>query len=168
MGALAQAWIDRLARADDFAGVQGVIRSHVRDHLGFDGVTFVVRDGDDCFYVDEDAIAPLWKGQRFPIDECVTGWAMLHGQPAVVSDVFVDERVPEQAYRPTFVRSLVAVPVGEPDAVAAIGAYSADRGTPAPDVLARLQDLAAHVAAAVDRLGVHTAPFAPSLSRWRR
>ena len=41
--------------------------------VGADGATFVLRDGDCCYYVDEDAISPLWKGQRFPLEACISG-----------------------------------------------------------------------------------------------
>ena len=26
-------------------------------------------------YADEDAIGKLWKGQRFPMSTCISGWA---------------------------------------------------------------------------------------------
>jgi len=36
------------------------------------------------FYADEDAIGPLWKGQRFPMDHCISGWAMVHDAPSTM------------------------------------------------------------------------------------
>ena len=51
------------------ADVQAVVRVAARRLTGADGATFVLRDGDSCYYADEDAISPLWKGQRFPIDQ---------------------------------------------------------------------------------------------------
>ena len=51
----------------DAGGVQGIVRTEARRRTGAHGATFVLREGDRCFYADEDAIAPLWKGQRFPI-----------------------------------------------------------------------------------------------------
>src|SRR5262249_56843927 len=53
------------------------------------------------------AIAPLWKGQRFPMSACISGWSMLNRCPAVISDIYADSRIPHDAYRPTFVKSLV-------------------------------------------------------------
>ena len=41
-----------------------------------DGVTLVLRDNGRCHYVEEDAIGPLWKGQRFPLESCISGWVM--------------------------------------------------------------------------------------------
>jgi hypothetical protein len=48
----------------------------------------VLRDGDDCVYMEEEAIRPLWKGRRFPMRDCISGWVMTHGQPVVVPDIF--------------------------------------------------------------------------------
>jgi len=135
-------------------------RTEARRIAGSDGPTFVLLDGNRCFYADEDSIAPLWKGQRFPIDQCISGWTMLHDEPAVVPDIAIDERIPQAANRSTYVRSLVMVPVGSP-AVAAIGAYWAEEGLGA-DALAPLVGLASEVATALDRVGLGDAPWAPN------
>ena len=109
--------------------------------VGADGITFVLRDGEFCHYVEEDAIAPLWKGQRFSIHECVSGWAMLHDTPVVIPDIYADARVPHDAYRATFVRSMAMVPVGRP-ALGAIGAYWARRREATPSEVEMLQAMA--------------------------
>jgi hypothetical protein len=59
-----------------------------------DGVTFLLRDGAYCRYVDEDAIAPLWKGQRFPMSECISGWVIRHGHSVAIPDTYRDDRIP--------------------------------------------------------------------------
>ncbi len=92
-----------------------------------DGATFVLRDGDKCFYADEDAIAPLWKGMRFPLPTCISGWAMLNRRPAVIEDIYADARVPHEAYRPTFAKSLAMVPIRTMDPIGSIGIYWARR-----------------------------------------
>jgi signal transduction histidine kinase/CheY-like chemotaxis protein len=51
---------------------------------------------------------------------------MQNGSPAVIPDVFADDRVPQEAYRATFVRSLAMVPVRPEAPIAAIGAYWAE------------------------------------------
>ena len=48
---------------------------------------------------------------------------MLNRRPAVIEDIYSDPRVPADAYRPTFVKSLAMVPVPQDNPVAAIGAY---------------------------------------------
>ena len=77
---------ERLQTAQGRDGIIAVVRSTVRAVCGADGVTFVLRDGDLCHYVEEDAIGPLWKGQRFPMSACISGWAMHHAQTAVIED----------------------------------------------------------------------------------
>ncbi|MFF0340816.1 GAF domain-containing protein [Kribbella sp. NPDC004875] len=144
-----------------------IVRREARSRTGAQGATFVLREENYCFYADEDAIAPLWKGQRFPITSCVSGWAMLHDETAVVPDISVDERIPLEAYLPTFVRSLAMVPVGSPTPVAAIGAYWSRHYQASPDEIAALQSLAGQTAAAIKRIGLDDAPWAPTFSRRR-
>jgi len=91
--------------------------------LGAEGTTFVLRDDGHCHYVDEAAIAPLWKGQRFPMSECISGWVMMNRRPVRIEDVFVDERIPQDVYHRTFVKSMLMAPIGRPDAVGALGVY---------------------------------------------
>ncbi len=112
-----------LAGAHDVERVADVVRSAARALTGADGVTFVLREGEWVRYLDEDAIAPLWKGMRFPADACISGWAMRHRRTVVIEDVFEDDRIPHHLYAPTFVKSLAMVPVRPEDPVAAIGAY---------------------------------------------
>jgi signal transduction histidine kinase/ActR/RegA family two-component response regulator len=112
-----------LAAARTREEITEIARTAARKLTGADGVTFVLRDGADCFYADEDAIAPLWKGKRFPLEKCISGWSMLNRKPVAIPDIYQDNRIPHDAYRRTFVRSLFMVPIGEGDAVAAIGAY---------------------------------------------
>ena len=113
----------RLAHVQSLDDVATVVRTVARQLIGADGVTFVIRDGDLCHYVEEDAISPLWKGQRFPMAMCVSGWVMEHGESVVIPDIYDDSRVPHTAYRPTFVTSMAMVPVGKERPFAAIGAY---------------------------------------------
>ncbi len=122
--------------------VIAVVRSTARQALGADGVTFVLRDGDFCHYVEEDAIGPLWKGKKYPLGNCISGWAMLNNQTAAISDIYVDKRIPHDAYRPTFVRSLIMAPVRADAPVAAIGAYWRTRRTFTPEDIKAVEMMA--------------------------
>jgi GAF domain-containing protein len=116
---------DQLEEAETRDAVIQVVRATARMVFRADGVCFVLREGDLCHYAEEDAIGPLWKGQRFPLSACISGWSMLNAQTAVIEDVFADPRIPHDAYRRTFVKSLIMTPAGQ-DAdgpVAALGAY---------------------------------------------
>jgi GAF domain-containing protein len=160
-------YAERLAETRDLASVADVVRRAARDLAAADGATFVLRDGDLCFYADEDAIAPLWKGQRFPMSDCMSGWAMIHRQTAVVPDITVDPRIPQAAYRATFVRSMAMVPIRASDPLGAIGVYWAVQHVPPPERLAAVERLAAKAAETIDTLGMDTAPWAPNFRIWR-
>jgi two-component system CheB/CheR fusion protein len=131
-----------LVGAFDFDQVTSIVCRAVRDLTGADGATFVLREGDRVRYVDEDGVGALWKGQVFPIESCISGWAMLHSETAVIADVFEDPRIPHAAYRPTFVRSLVMTPVGPGVPVASIGAYWSARHEASPYEVELLRSLA--------------------------
>jgi len=139
-----------LSRLRDLDGVMAVVRRAARELSGADGVTFVLREGDLAHYADEDAIAPLWKGRRFPVSACVSGWAMTHRRTVVIEDIYADPRVPVDAYRPTFVTGLAVVPIRAEDPLGAIGAYWAGPHLATPREVELLEALAAAAAVAVD------------------
>lgn len=138
-----------LADAHSLDGIAAVVRSAARRLTCADGATFIMRDGDSCHYVDEDAISPLWKGQRFPMSACISGWAMLNREIAIIDDIYADARIPHDVYRPTFVKSLVMVPVRTADPIAAIGTYWSVTRTPSDDEVRVLQALADSTAVAL-------------------
>ncbi|MDF2765860.1 MAG: sensor hybrid histidine kinase, partial [Rhodospirillales bacterium] len=57
--------IERLSLARRIEDVVAVVRDNARILAGADGVCFVLRDGELCHYVEENAIGPLWKGRKF-------------------------------------------------------------------------------------------------------
>ena len=142
--------IEDLSLARTVEQVAAVVRSAARRMTGADGVAFVLRDGDQCWYLDEDAVGPLWKGLRFPMTACISGWTMLHGETAVVPDIYLDPRIPHDAYRPTFVKSLVMTPVRAQDPIAAIGAYWSVQRQPTEDEVTKLQIMARATATALE------------------
>ena len=117
-----------------------------------DGASFALRDGDLCHYVDEqtgDAIGPLWQGGRFPVSACIAGWCMLNRATVIIPDIDRDERIPRDMYRPTLVRSLVSVPVGGEQPIAAIGVYWAREQAPDAAAVTILEALARSTATAL-------------------
>src|SRR5256712_3016042 len=128
--------------------------SVAREVSGADGVTFVLRDGDQCSFADESAIAPLWKGRRVPMATCLAGWVMLNAQAVALEDIYADPRISADAYRPTFVQSLVVVPVRREAPVAAIGAYWARRHRADEREGARVQSIAEAAALALESVSL--------------
>jgi signal transduction histidine kinase len=144
--------VQDLSRARDLPAVIEIVRHAARELTGADGATFVLRDGAQCHYADEDAIAPLWKGRRFPMADCISGWVMEHGQAVAIADVLADERVPSEAYRPTFVVSLAMVPIRSESPIGAIGNYWAAPHHASADEIAVLQALADSASIAIEHV----------------
>lgn len=147
--------MQRLSLARGMTAVMEIVRQTARTLAGADGASFVLRDDGHCYYADEDAISPLWKGRRFPMQTCVSGWTMEHRQPAIIEDIEDDSRVPPDVYRPTFVRSMVTVPIRTLDPVGAIGVYWAHRHGPSAEEVGLLQALADATAVAIESVQVY-------------
>jgi putative two-component system response regulator len=146
--------IQRLSLTRSVPEIQEVVRTAARRLTGADGATFVLRDADRCHYADEDAISPLWKGRRFPMSICISGWTMLNRRPVAIPDIYADDRIPHDAYRPTFVRSLAMVPIRRLDPVGAIGNYWADHHDPSDREINLLQALADSTAVALENVRI--------------
>ena len=144
--------IERLAGATSLEDVVEILRSSARGIVQSDGIAVVLKDEGRCYYVAEDACAPLWAGQRFPAEACVSGWAMHHRETVIIPDIEQDPRVPLDAYRPTFVRSMMMVPVGTPEAFAALGAYWSRVRRPEDHEIAMLEALARSAATAFENI----------------
>jgi PAS domain S-box-containing protein len=151
-----------LVRAAAPADVAQMACRWARELMEADGATFVQREGDTVHCIAEDAVAPLWAGQRFPIDACISGWAMLNGQTAAIPDVYADARIPVAAYRPTFVQALLVVPVREAGSSdsdegppAAIGVYWARRHEASDNKTRLLEGMADAAAVALARARLH-------------
>lgn len=141
--------VEQLAAATTLEEVIATVRGAARAVSGADGVTFVLKDGDHCRYVAEDAVGALWTGMRFELNSCISGWCMLNGQTAAVPDIYVDPRIPHDVYRQTFVKSLVMVPVKTHEPIAAIGSYWSEERAFEPAEIALIEALARSTAAAL-------------------
>ncbi len=144
--------IKELAAARTLETVMAAVRFYARRLTNSDGVAFILRDGDLCYYADEDAISPLWKGQRFPISQCIGGWVMLNKQPVVIEDIYADRRISLEMYRPTFVNSLAMVPIRVNDPLGALGCYWARHYQPTDVEVQLMQTLADAAARAVENV----------------
>ncbi|WDT74282.1 MAG: GAF domain-containing sensor histidine kinase [Candidatus Manganitrophus sp.] len=147
--------VQELSHARDLETVQKIVRRAARALTGADGATFVLREGDLCYYADEDAVAPLWKGKRFPMAACISGWAMLNCQSTVIEDIYTDPRIPADAYRPTFVQSLAMVPIRTAAPIGAIGNYWATRHRATPEQVKLLQALADSTSIALENVALY-------------
>lgn len=130
--------LERMSSAQTLHEIYETIRTSVRRHTGSDGIALILREGDLCYYVEEDAIGPLWKGRKFSMAACISGWCMLHRQIVSIADITVDPRIPQDLYTETFVRSLVMVPIGTEQSIAALGSYWRTHYLASPEQIAML------------------------------
>ena len=147
--------VQELSLARSLTEIQQIVRAAARELTGCDGATFVLKDDGMCYYADEDAVEPLWKGMRFPLENCISGWAMINRRAAGIKNIYSDARIPHAAYRPTFVQSLVMVPIRKLDPVGAIGNYWATEHQPTEDEVALLQALADATSVAMENVAVY-------------
>ncbi|MET0263523.1 MAG: ATP-binding protein [Rariglobus sp.] len=147
--------VQDLSLARDVETIRTIVRHAARELTGADGATFVLRDGEQCHYVDEDTISPLWKGSRFPLKACISGWVMLNRTPVIIDDIYKDPRIPADAYRPTFVKSLLMVPIRSTAPIGAIGNYWATPHHATPREVELLQALANTAAVAMENVRIY-------------
>lgn len=147
--------VTQLSKANSLQQIMDIVRIGARKLVGSDGAAFVLKDGDSCYYAEENAIAPLWKGNRFPLKACISGWSMLNKEVVVIPDIYKDPRIPVEAYRPTFVKSLVMVPIRKDDPLGAIGNYWAVQRTASAEEVEILQALADTVAVAFENVKLY-------------
>lgn len=148
--------IQELSLARDTTTVMALVRHAARVLTGADGASIVLREGNQCYYADEEAIGPLWRGQRFPMTACISGWTMLHQEQAIIEDIYSDPRIPAAAYQPTFVHSLVMVPMQTVAPIGALGTYWAQRHQATQEEVMVLQILAHSTAVALDKIHLDT------------
>ena len=110
-------------------------------------------------------LPPLCKGERFLMDDCISGWTILNSRPAIIRDIYQDARVPHDRFRTTFVKSLIMMPIRSAAPVGAIGVYWAKTHEATKEEVDLLFALADSASAAIESLhpGVE-----PREAAWQR
>lgn len=152
---LITACVQETSFARDLNELMFIIRKGARKLTSADGVTFVLKDKDNCFYADEDAITPLWKGKKFPLDHCISGWSMLNKETTVIKNIYLDARIPQDVYRQTFVKSLAMIPIRKLEPIGAIGCYWKNEYKPTDDEIKYLEVIADITAIAYEKLQLY-------------
>lgn len=149
--------VDALSACRSMPEIADIVRRAAREMVGADGITVVLREDRMVRYVDEDAVAPLWKGSAFPIASCISGLAMMARETIVIEDIYADARVPHDLYAKTFVKSMAMAPVRKSDPVASIGAYWATQRMPTAGEIAALEAMAQATSVAIEVIGLREA-----------
>ncbi|MFW5757858.1 MAG: PAS domain S-box protein, partial [Bacteroidota bacterium] len=134
--------INQISKAGNTELLQLIVAKAARKLVNAKGTTFVIRDEGFCHYVEENTDSKLWKGKKFPLEKCITGWVMLNKQPAIVEDIYQDERIPTELYEKTFVKSLAVFPANEKDPKFVIGCYWEKKYSPNEEEIRFMKTLA--------------------------
>lgn len=148
--------IQKLCLARTLEEITKIVLAAVRDLTNSDGATFVLLDNDFSYYVDENAIAPLWKGQRFPVNVDISGWVMLNTKPSIIEDIYNDERTNSDIYKNTFVNSMMMIPICSNKPIGAIGTYWLQKHQGTTEELHLLKLLADHAATAMENVNTYS------------
>lgn len=131
-----------LSEARSLETIEKIITKYAKELSHADGTTVIIKEGEYCHYAEEESTEPLWKNQKLPVSECISGWAMEHKKAVVIKDIYKDERISLSYYEKTFVRSLTILPIRTPEAIAAIGCYWKSNYEPTVAEMQLLQTLA--------------------------
>lgn len=134
--------INRLSTAKEIIELQEIVATAARKLVNATGTTFVIKRDGFCHYVEEDTQMPLWKGNHFPLENCITGWVMLNKKPVIINDIYKDERIPIEVYKNTYVKSLAVFPANHQDPEFAIGCYWDTHYSPDSEEIQLIQTLA--------------------------
>jgi diguanylate cyclase (GGDEF)-like protein len=148
--------VQKLCLARTLEEITKIVLAAVRDLTNSDGATFVLLDNDFSYYVDENAIAPFWKGQRFPVNIDISGGVLLNTKPSIIEDIYNDERINRDVYKNTFVKSMIMIPVCTTKPIGAIGTYWLQKHQGTTEELNVLQLLANHGATAIENIHIYS------------
>ncbi len=142
----------RLTSASTIEAITQIVTETARKLVGSDGATFILKENDLCYYVDEDGISTLWKGKKFPMSSCISGWSMINKKSVIITDIYKDDRIPHDVYKPTFVKSLCMVPIRKDSPIGAIGNYWKKTTHPSFEEVELLQILADLMSNSIENL----------------
>lgn len=149
--------VQDLSTVSNLEQIQIIVRKAAYELTDCDGAIFVLIEGEECFYIDEDAISPLYKGQRFPLKTCISGEMIQNSQSVIIEDIYTDGRIPYASFRPSFLRSMVLVPIRRGAPLGAIGNYWAEIHKTTDQELILLQALADSTSIAMKNVHLHAA-----------
>jgi signal transduction histidine kinase/ActR/RegA family two-component response regulator len=123
--------VGELSRARSIERIAELLCRAARSLTGSDGAAVALREGPAWRYLEENAVGPLWKGQRFELSDDVVGFVTAQRQCAFIEDIHADERFSLERFRSTFVVSTLVVPLGSDDPIGTVEAFwaTAHRGS---------------------------------------
>jgi diguanylate cyclase (GGDEF)-like protein len=145
-----------LCLARSLEEITKIVLASVREITNSDGANFILLDYGFSYYVDENAIAPLCKGQRFPINFDIAGSVMLSGKTSIIEDISNDNKNIRHFYQETFVKSMVIVPICRQQAIGAIATYWSYQHQATTEEVKLLELLAKSTAIAMENVDIYS------------
>jgi diguanylate cyclase (GGDEF)-like protein len=134
--------IGNVTHIDNFSNFQSFLKNAARQLTSSDSASIILRQGENCFYLDEDSDQPLWKGMSFPLSACISGWCILNAETVSVENIFKDERIPTALYEDKNIQSLLVVPIENSNVIGAISVYWNEIHIPSRSEIMQLEALA--------------------------
>ncbi|WP_353931975.1 diguanylate cyclase [Okeanomitos corallinicola TIOX110] len=145
-----------LCLAHSLEEITKIVLLAVRELTHSDGATFAILDNGFSYYVDENAITPVLKGQRFPVNLDISGWVMMNRKTRIIENILNEQQVYIHVYKHNFIESMTVVPICSEKPVGAIGAYWSNHHQGTTEELEILELLAKSTAVAVENLQVYS------------
>jgi diguanylate cyclase (GGDEF)-like protein len=134
--------ISDITHVDNFQDFQKFLKKAAIQLTASDATSLILRQGEHCFYLDEESSTPLWKGMSFPLSNCISGWSILNSETVAIKNIFRDKRVPAKLYSDKNIQSLLVVPIENNNVIGAISVYWRDEHTPSSSEVMQLEALA--------------------------
>jgi signal transduction histidine kinase len=144
--------VQQLFSAHDLETIMNVVKVAAKELTGADGVTFSLKENDECFFAEEEAINPLWRGKRIPMEKCIDGWSIRNHEQVFIEDITRDNRVSQDVYSALPIKSLIVVPIHRLDPIGALGSYWTNVHVISSEGVLQLQTLADVTAVAVENV----------------
>jgi len=115
--------LDRLSGARSNQCVVAILHASIRELAAADGVTVMLRDGEEVHYLPDGCIEPLWRSDRFPLASSIAGSAIRSRQYTLIEEIAGEAWLANDIRPDAPIKSLAAVPIRSADPIGAIAVY---------------------------------------------
>lgn len=148
--------VKELSLTKDLSSISSIALHYARSLTNADGATFVLKEQESCYFLDEAFVNPLWRRKKIPMKDCVCGVAIENGEPIRIKNLYADPRVHQDTYKGTEVKSVLVVPILPSKPIGAIASYWIREYSPSYDELNLLQALADISAICIERVKLYS------------
>jgi len=103
--------IKEFSTAHELSEVYHTAVSAARRLTDAESSAMIIKEGDTCQCVDEDASEPLLKGQKVSQGDCIADYVLSSGKPMIVEDMEKDLQITKEPFKNIQVKSLAIFPI---------------------------------------------------------